>query len=529
MPVIWMPPTLPPSIPAQASTQKPSPSDFGEELQVTGKTQEIDPVRQIVVYTDGVAARFGPTIVLSDRLEIHHAEGEKYAIATGNVRLDDPEGSLKAHSLTLWYGPTKGPDGQIAVADRVQIEIAGVTASAESAVIKPDRWEFLNVEGTSCKRPVPLYTLRSKKVVILPGREARVERPRIRVLGLDLGSTPTRRFSLDRRDPGLQLPSVGFEPGAGFGVSWKSGLLLDDSSIVLGDFSTFPKRYPSYSATYARTFLPVEVSNAQIVARSELVERFNWSYFDNIQVGTPTSSRGFTHKLRNAVTAQTIWNTSSSARLDRERFSKAVDLVYERSGPVGGFGTNLQVRAQSIRRVGEEFVERALVAGTISAPPLQLARGLSTDVRADLFGIAGERNAFGWIRTQAGIVYEPIPQFRLGAAFISAGETGTPDFVADRLVSRHAFHARADLNLGPTKISYLAKYDYDRKSWYDKEYSISQVVGCLEPFLVRREFPRQYALGVRFRFDDFFSLLERRKQVRTKPTKPQTISGQPER
>lgn len=525
MPVLWMPPIMSPELPTQNATQKPSVSDFGDELQVTGKTQEIDPIRQIITYTDGVAAKFGPTVVLSDRLEIHHAEGEKYAVATGNVTLEDPEGTVRAHSITFWYGPKKGPDGQLAVADRVKIEIGGVTASAESAVIKPERWEFLNVEGTSCKQPVPLFTLRSKKVVILPGREARVDQPRFKVLGLDIGKTPTRRFSLDRRAPGLQLPSVGFEPGAGFGVSWQSGFLIDDSSIVFGNFSSFPNRYPSYSATYAKTFLPADVSNAQIIARSELGERFSWSYFDNIRVGSPVSSAGFTHKLRNSVTAQTIWNTSSSARLEKERFSKAIDLAYERSGPMSGFGTNFQFRAQSIRRDAEDFIERGILSGTVAAPSLSIARGLNTDLRVDFSGIAGEGSAFGWVRGQAGLVYQPIPQVTVGAAFVSAGETGTPDFITDRLVSKHAFHGRIDLNLGPTKISYLAKYDYDRKGWYDNEYSVSQVVGCLEPFLVRREFPREYAIGVRFRFNDFFSLLERRKQERTKPVPPQSISG----
>jgi len=117
----------------------------------------------------------------------------------------------------------------------------------------------------------------------------------------------------------------------------------------------------------------------------------------------------------------------------------------------------------------------------------------------------------------------------LGAAYVAASEAGRPDFLADRLVSKHAVHLRADLNLGPTKISYLAKFDNDRNKWYDREYSISQVVGCIEPYVVKREFPNDYAVGIRLRLGDFLGILQRREQVRTKPVPLQTISRLPEK
>ncbi len=524
MPWYWTPPILTPSLPARPATISRQVPDFGDEIVVTGKVQEIDPVNLVVTYTDGVAAKYGPTVVFADRLEIHHADSAKFAIAKGNVRLEDPEGRIEAESLTLWYGPSRGPDGQLAVADRVKVEIGGMTGFAESAVIKPDRWEFLNVEATNCKRPIPLFLLKSRRVVIQPGKSGTLYRPRLQILGADLGNLPNRHFSLDRRNPGLQLPAVSFKRGAGLGISWASGFLLDDQSILTADFSSFPKDYPSYSATYAHSFLPTDISNTKIVARSDLLERFSWSYFDNIRVGSITSTRSFTNKLRNSATVQSVWNTGSSARERSEDFSKAIDIAYERSGPVGQLGINWQVRAQSIRRSDEDFIERGVASVTVQAPSISLGRGLETDVRTDFYGVGSENGGFGWARAHAGLIYQPIPQWRVGAAFIHAAEGGKADFVADRLVSKRAAHIRTDFDLGPTKISYLAKFDFDKGSWYDQEYMISQVVGCLEPFLIRRQFPNDYALGVRFRLDDFLGLLERRKQVRTKPV-PQQISG----
>ena len=521
----WTLPPLPPSLPTQATTQKAAVPD---ELQVTGKVQEFDPVRQILTYTDGVAAKFGPTLVFADRLEIHNAPDDQYAIVRGNVRIEDPEGLVKARSAVIWFGPKRGPDGQIAVADHVEVDIAGVRVKAESASIGPERWEFWNVEGTNCLRPIPLYTVRSKKVVIIPGKSGTAQSPRIKILGKDIGSIPTRRFSLDKRAPGLEMPSLNFD-GKQFGLRWRSGLLINDQSLILGGFSSVDGDYPAYSLVYAHTFLPASVSTSQMVARNELNERFTFSYFDNIRVGSLNTTRSHTHNLRHSITAQSIWNTSSAGRTERENFSKAIDVVYERSGPVGGLGTNFQLRGQSIRRGGEPFVERALFAGSLQAPSVQLGRGLQTDIRLDAFGITGERNTFGWLRGQAGLVYQPVQQLTLGAAYISASEGGTPDFLADRLVSKNAIHLRGDLNLGPTKISYLAKFDMDRNKWYDREYTISQVIGCFEPFIVRREFPSDYAFGVRFRLGDFFDILERRKPARTKPVPPQTISEMPKK
>ncbi|MBC8063625.1 MAG: hypothetical protein H7Y17_02250 [Chlorobia bacterium] len=529
MPFAWTIPPDPPVLPIQEQVRKPALGDFGDELQVTGKVVEIDPIREIIVYTDRVAAKFGPTMVFADRLEVHGAAADRYAIARGNVRIEDPEGEFKAASFVFWFGDKKGPDGQIATADRIELELGGVSAKAESAIIRPDRWEFLNVEGTNCKQPIPLFYLRSKKVVIVPGRNGTAYSPRISIFGKEIGTLPTRRFSLDRRSPGIQVPSISYKKGSGFGVSWSSGLLLDDQSIVMASFSSFPKETPSYGVTYAKSFIPADASTAKIAARSELLERFSWSYFDDIRVGTILTSRSFANKLRNSITAQTIWNTGSSARIEGEDFNKAIDVAYERGGPVGNFGLYWQARAQSIQRNSEDFVERGVAYASLQAPAIQLARGLQTDIRFDAYGVAGEKGSFGWGRAQTGILYQPIPQVALGAAWISGFEAGKPNFLADQLVSRNAAHLRADINLGPTKISYLAKFDFNRKKWYDQEYSISQVVGCLEPYLIRREFPRDYALGVRFRMNDFLGILERRKPVRTKPTSPpsQTISALP--
>lgn len=495
-----------------------------DRLEAVGKVQEIDPVRQIWTYTEGVVARFGPTTVYADRLEIHRAPVDQYGIARGNVRVEDPEGTIRANYLIFWFGPKKGPDGQIAAADQVEIDLATFQGRAESAVIREGLWEFLNVSGTNCRRPLPLYEIKAKRLLIRPGKDGALIEPRLTILGRNIGRFPNRNFSLDQRNEGLQLPSVGYRAGAGLGIAWSSSFLLGDQALIRFDFSVYPRALPSYGVTYSHSFLSAKQSMAKFVSDSELRERFRTSFFDDIRVENPDSAGNNIRKNRNAVTIQSIWNTASSARLDSERFSKAIDLTFDRSGPVGPFGIALQMKGQKIKRDDDEFIDRGLVSLSLQFPKWTLSKGLWTDVRVDSFGKVGGSGTFGWARGQAGLVYEPIPQFRMAGAYVQGLESGQSDYLADRLVSKRALHLRADLSLGGTKLSFLSKFDQDRRTWYDKEWSASQEVGCLEVFMVRREFPRDYVLGVRLRLDDFTSRLKKRKLERTRPVETQAIS-----
>jgi len=522
MPFFW----LHAPIPAIAQAQKkPAVSDFGNELNVIANSQTFYPATQTYVYEDGVVATFGPTVIKADRLETHLATSEQYGIAKGNVHLIDPEGTVDADYVTFWFGKNRGPDGQQAVASNVHLQVDNITMHAEYAVIRVDRWELYNVEGTNCRRPVPLFTIKSKKLILVPGKQGTITHPHITVLGKDMIGLPTRRFSLDRRNPGLEIPTLSFRKDAGLGVSWESGLLLDDQSVLTGNYSSYPRQFPGYSLVYARSFIPADVATTKITARDEMDERFSWSYFDDIRIVNPDSSIGFAGRKRNSITAQTAWNTGSAARLESEHFSKPLDVAYERSGPLHGFGFYWQVRGQTIGKVGDSYIARSLGSATLQFPTVHFGPKLFTDIRFDVSGIASQNGGFGWARAQTGLVYKPIPQLTLGAAYIAGGQSGRPDFIADELVSKNAAHFRADLNLGPTQISYLAKYDMNGMGWYDREFSVSQAVGCLEPFITRREFPRDYVLGVRLRLGNFFDMLQRRKQTRTKPVTSQQISG----
>jgi hypothetical protein len=79
--------------------------------------------------------------------------------------------------------------------------------------------------------------------------------------------------------------------------------------------------------------------------------------------------------------------------------------------------------------------------------------------------------------------------------------------------------------LGPTKFSYMSKYD-PKLGWYDREYMVSQVAGCVEMFILSRKHPSDYNLGFRFRLDEFYDVLRRRNFNRS--VKPTMVSPRPD-
>jgi hypothetical protein len=115
----------------------------------------------------------------------------------------------------------------------------------------------------------------------------------------------------------------------------------------------------------------------------------------------------------------------------------------------------------------------------------------------------------------------------LAAAGIGAVEFGNEELPADPLTTLNGFVLRMDVNLAPTRISYMQKWD-GRLKWFDREYSIYQAVGCLEVFTTYRQFTHDYRFGVKLRVDQFVNLLQRKEFQRTKPvaTSPPAASIQ---
>lgn len=474
----------------------------------------------VVEFSEGVEAIYDVTTIQADKLIVHTSPDQQFAIAEGQVRLLDPIGTLTARRLKVeWIGKTGAAEDVEATSDHALVR-------AKRIVIEPGKWEAFDAQVSPCNRDIPLFSFRMTRIVLTVGKGGTAFKPSFYVGNRKLGTLPNQRINLDRRTTGVQLPAVLLRDDK-IGLSWGRGLMLDDRTSLEIAASTFTKSKPGFDAVWTRSLVEAERSIESIVPKSELSERFSNGWMERITVSNPGRENRSLRAPKNAVSISTAWNkgANESARVGRGNFAKAIEATYEKGGATGWGASLGQVRLQTIREGNNAFHARLLAGGTLALADRPLAPGLDLRVRADGMAYLGNQVS-AWVRGSAGLAYQPLPQLRLGAAYVWGMQGGDALFDADRLDRYPAAHLRVDANLGPTKISYLWKYDLPRKELFDKEYMVSQIIGCFEPFITYRQVPSDYVFGVRLRSTNFARLLNQRNPKRPENRKA-VLSGTP--
>jgi len=464
----------------------------------------------VASFHEGVRATFGQEVLTADSLILH--KKEKTGEASGHVVLTDPAGSLSANDLQFSWLPT----ARSGTASNVHLDLAGVMMNAEKAQTipgkpgEPDSYVFTNVYGTSCARErTPLYAIRSPKMEFHPGKEGIIRHPTLYIYGRKIATLPTHRFSLDPRVHGIPLPGIALGKGK-VGFLWAPNFLIDKNTAANINVRSFKGEHILATAYVSRSFLAPQDAFNLITPHSDLSERFGGSYFDNVRVDTPAGGAGSLRSKRDTLSLGSEWNRTSLNDPSKAVYSKFLEAVYEKGGPVGEkWGYQYSLRAQDIRRNDEAFHTRALGQGSVGPEPIRLATSLYLEPRLDVATYLGT-TSFGWGRLETGIFANITHYMTLGVAYSHGEEFGTPMYQADRLAIRNEAMGRLDFDLGPRKFSLLQKRDYDRGKWY-REYMVSQVLGCVQAFIVSRQFPRSYQLGITLRLDDFFRILRSRK------------------
>ncbi|HEY0868549.1 MAG TPA: hypothetical protein VGE01_14290, partial [Fimbriimonas sp.] len=446
MPVPWI---VLPSIPSE-----PIQTKIDEDLTVIARVVRYDRVNRIYRFREGVEARYGPTTVTADELEVHAAEEVQTAYARGDVRVVDPDGTLNARNLTFKW--TQGQ--QTGQAEDVKLDFAGVLIEARTATLNPTEWTLTDVYGTSCRNEPPLFALRTPRIVLKPGRSGRIEKPSLDLLGQRLPSLPTQKFNLDPRTQGIRIPSVSYRKEDGLGVSWDSGWLVDPQTAVSASYAAYPGSRPSYGIQAARSSVPAENATRLIVPRSDLADRFDYSFFDSVEQASPKAEENILHDERNAVSVGSYWFQGSGNDRSDDNYTKPFEIAYERGGDFGAVGGVAQVRLQTIRRELEPVKTRISLNASAGPRPRTLAPGLVAYARSDIAGYLGAESS-GWLRGQLGLTYQPVKEITLGASVHRSLLAGTPAFPIDELDSPHGGTARIDLNLGPTQFTHIWRYD----------------------------------------------------------------------
>lgn len=470
-------------------------------------------------YSGGVKATYDVTTITCDTLIID--EANRVGRAKGNVVLTDPEGTVTCNDLEFHWlkkGEEADPKTLLGNALNVKIKTGNVRLSGASLEIYKNNWVMKDATGTLSRRENPEWKLTARRVSIVPGKSGVAEHLTINILGLKVGPIPRYSFSLDRRLKGFSLPSVRSEQGKGIGFAWGGNFLLGDKGILTTSWSSFPQKKPTWSLEYTYTTVDPEKVRKLALPRSDLGDRFSDSFFEN--VGVPNFENEFRDLIeeKNSFSIASKWNQSVTGReTETDRISKALEVTFERGGPVAGMGSRFQGRLQHIRGTEQEaFRSRAVGIGTVVPKPIQLSPQLSFQLRGDAFASVGEKTAFSWFRGQAGLVYSPAKTLSLSAAYSNGVEIGTPDFVFDRLGQKESLNLRLDWKSGPYTFRYLTKYDFNLNKIYDREYEVAWQWGSFEPFVLYRQNPSDYRIGFRFLLGDFGEHLSNRKIERKK-------------
>lgn len=490
--------------------------DQGRQTQEIGGLQvsydrqvEIDTEKGTIVFQGSVRAQYDLTVVSSDTLTLDYKNN--VGTASGGVTLTDPEAFLSTETLEFNWKEKTG------FAKNIYVQVGNMRIRGELLTITPEMWRIDRARATLSRKANPQYEIKARVVRIQPGKYGIAKHVSLDLFGLGLGTAPEMRFDLDPRIDGFNLPSIAEKKGVGLGISWASGFLLNDNTVLGATWGSFPSRLPNYGVSVTLMNADPDKTFRQLKPMDDLKEQTGDGWFDNVSVAGPRNETAAISSPRLLYMVASKWNTSTIARPDpSDTVSKAYEVVVESSGRVEGFGVRMATRVQSIREASESpFVDRVVSHLTVQSPTLYLSHRVGLQARADVFGSLSSNETFSWTRGQVGLLWSPTDGVTLGVAYSDSRSYGTPDFGFDRRLYDRAVHARLDYVRGPYTFRYLVKYDPTTSQIFDREWEVALVMEAFEPFAVFRENPSDYRIGVRFRIDDFRGRLQRRNQSRT--------------
>lgn len=475
-----------------------------QALRVEYTTVDVDAVSKVITFSGEVIARYDQTEIRCRELRVDMES--KQGIASGGVKVTDPEGTIETSALEFnWLEKTGS-------AKDAYLVIGNVRIWADSLTVRPNRWELTNARGTLSRAKNPRVELTARTLTIEPGKRGVARHVYLKAFGTRLGPIPTYSFTLDRRLAPFKIPEIDYDKDKGLGVSWGSSFLIKNNVVGSAFAASFPNLLPSYGFGVGYSPLDFDQVNRPIEIPNDLGEYLSDGWFNSIAVKDPEFRSKTLQERRLTYGVASVWNLTTTARPeDSESVSKAVDLVGQFGGSFGDLGYLSVVRAQTIREdTVSDFITRLTWRQTVGLPTLNLTDRLRIQTRADSFFTASENGFYGWMRGEVGVIFDIAKGFTVGSAVGFGTPIGTPDFSFDPLPYWNTWHIRADYRVGPYTVRYMTKFDFKTRTWYDREYEFALVAQGFEPFVQYRQFPSDYRIGIRFRLDNFAERLTQR-------------------
>ncbi|MHB8635422.1 MAG: hypothetical protein ACYC96_03000 [Fimbriimonadaceae bacterium] len=460
---------------------------------------------------------YGATVVTADQIDIYpNGKGGGEAgtgFAHGHVQLSDPIGTLSADEATFnWINHT----GE---ASNAVIQVEGVHITAARVQIGRAQWTLEEVRmGVARGRPIAYAT--ASRAVVRPGTGITFYSFEPDLLGMRMGGVHHLDigFNTERGLGGDRYPSPSWSGDGGFGARYLPRYLINDRTAVAGAVTVTQSALPSYSLEFARSYLAAGEAHGLVVPGSDLDPRFAFGYFDGVGIDSPTQEHEEISYRRFNVGVGAFYDVQAFDRKGNEVFAKPFEATAERAfGMPKGYALLTDNTFEQVHVLGGSDHDRYLNLTTVAFPLIRLAPTLTSRFRIDEAAYLNPSSAFGWAHAQLGLIYRPNERLRVGAAYNAAKQFGAALYQSDELYSLDSLDLRTDVQFGPHRVSLLAKYDADRRRWYDAEIAVFQTVGPLQFFARYRSFPSQVVFGGEVRLDSVINELQKRNPGRPPP------------
>lgn len=475
-------------------------SDF-DQIRIEWRRFEATTNPNVFRFSERPVALYGVTTVEADTITLTIDGQTRRGLAEGRVRLVDPEGTIEADRIEFSW-----PDG-LGSAINAVVRIDGLEVRADRLTMGRDSrdrpvWTLEGVAALPGNERPPLFSVKAARMEVRPGQVGWAKQPELSLGGMRLFRLPSYRVNLNPTTPGVPLPSIAYRGGAGVGLGWQAGYLVGPQLLLDGSIATFPERRTSTTFALTRSLLPAGEDAEVLTPASELSEPFRDGFLENVKTRSLSQEQQTLRRPRASVSVGSSWNRSARGLTVGGRISKPWDLAVEVGGEAAGFGWRGQTRIHRIGEVGGVYQTRSVLSGSLIFPTQSIGPKVDTIVRLDGRHFANDGPDLTWVRATVGAVWQPIPELRLGGGRFFSHTIGSSPYSFDPLEFEGGWLIRADIVGRSTRFSFLTKIDDRTRRFVTREYSLRQVVGPLEPFVVWRERERDLSFGIELRTID---------------------------
>lgn len=444
--------------------------------------------------------------------------------ARGDVRLQDGRSFLVARELH--YDASK----KALISSGASLRLPSIAFDAGEITDSPDR---LHVEDLSFKATigrVPLFAVTAEEGNI-EGVLGNAKNIRAKILGIGVYSREKQQFRLDSsgvHDKNrlsiferikrledlatlLKPPSVSFFSRTP-SVSYSNQYVFGNRQLVSVDLDARRGQYFASDVLLTWNVSADPLSSPDIMRTEYLRSDFMGGYVQNADVRSVDDIVEEYRRPRRTFGFGFGYNQLVELRGVEDVVSSPIIAGFEFGGPIGSFGGIGQIRYEQAKsEVQGRTEQRAAFLGSLGLFHTELGRGLTAYGRLDAAGFKPSGEGYAWIRPVVSLQARVLPQVYLSAAYVNGREFGTPFSIAETYLAGPEYHARLDLNLGPTQFTYVNRYSARRQSWYRSQVYFSQDIDAFRLFVVTDQQLSQLSFGLQLRVDEILGSLKRRR------------------